>query len=75
MGEPMCKDQWHGQKQSSSYADTVLQSCRDLNDLLSDGAQITLDGQSLDLSSVVAVAWYGTVYFQYPPAQEWHSIH
>ncbi|KAE8137967.1 L-Aspartase-like protein [Aspergillus pseudotamarii] len=47
----------HGKKQS--YTTSVLSSCRQLRELTDEGKRVVLDGQSLDLSSVFAVAHNG----------------
>lgn len=44
----------HGKKHS--YTASVLSSCRQLRELTDEGKRVVLDGQSLDLSSVFAVA-------------------
>jgi hypothetical protein len=41
-----------------SYSKAVLSAFRSLDDLTRDGSKIILDGQSLNVSSVVAAAWY-----------------
>ncbi|KAE8369735.1 L-Aspartase-like protein [Aspergillus caelatus] len=47
----------HGKKHS--YTASVLSSCRQLRGLTDEGKGVVLDGQSLDLSSVFAVAHNG----------------
>lgn len=44
------------QKSSSSFTDATLQTCREVRNLLGKETRVVLDGQSLNLSSVVAVA-------------------
>ncbi|KAJ5648139.1 phenylalanine ammonia-lyase [Penicillium lividum] len=46
-------------KQSSSFTDDTLQTCHQVRDLLTQGTKVVLDGYSLDLGSVVAVARHG----------------
>lgn len=47
-------------KPNSSFTESTLQTCLGVRNLLGKETRVVLDGQSLDLSSVVAVARYVT---------------
>jgi hypothetical protein len=51
--------QYHGyHPQGLGYIGSVLNSCTQIDEIVHRGRNIVLDGNSLDLSSVVAISLY-----------------
>ncbi|PYH85270.1 phenylalanine ammonia-lyase [Aspergillus uvarum CBS 121591] len=56
MGESVCRDEPKHYTTSGSFTESVLSACQKVQDLVKTAAPIVLDGRSLDISSVIAVA-------------------
>ncbi|GKZ28258.1 hypothetical protein AbraIFM66950_000070 [Aspergillus brasiliensis] len=59
MGETLCRDGLEPHLTGLSFTESVLSSCRKVLALIEADEPIALDGQSLDISSVIAIARHG----------------